>query len=751
MPSKEPSDQPSFLPSVSTMPSFEPSVSLMPTVGPSIGPSISMAPTNKPSISILPTVSQYPTPSPTARKVFEEGFTSRDIGSVGRKGGSSNPESGLHVVQGSGSDIYGYSDAFHYMFVETSGDVTFTALVENFAASTSWAKTGIMFRGSLSSASSHYSVFLTRSQGIANQYRTCTACSTYHAQSWMYTPSSVWLKVTKVGNVLTAYYRPTTSTSSTWYQFGVSLSMVNIRSTGFYVGIAVTSRANWSLATAEVSNIQLTRVCTDESITEAQCEQASNCELGGLSSTCYYKGTKPAWEDGYAYEGSFVASVLDEGSTIAPHNCDSGASITAVDRNTNKFHCARYPNHLTETPGIIASPSHGQLSIVNGLRLYNPNQYPGGDPTEFKIQGRTLYGSIVRDKWDNLCWEVKGPEDGFKVVPSACDASNPLQLFYATPLGAIHVKGLPGKCLDDPGSLKDLYFFDCHLEANQRWEYDAASQRERNVGSSNCIDYNHNTGYLWSHACHGGANQKFYWQEETWHAAPGTGVTMQERHSNNCMKVKSSGDRYEVESDRCDSSKPEQLFYLTPDRLIKTNKAPDLCLDVALDSSSQVYFGGCHGGKNQQWKYDPATQRLYTLLDGSCLDYNYDTRLLMRHACHDGNNQKWSFGSDSFFSEPSWKDIAAGPLVMNSVERNAQGLPITSTYESGDKSKFFTEVSFLTNVIPYSEYRYVELNKYASSIIYLQPLTFRLHYFAGFYFQLRDRWMQRIFNLPRLN
>lgn len=602
MPSKESSDQPSFLPSVSKMPSIQPSNTQRPTAKPSIGPSTSFAPSSNPSNSALPTVSQYPTPSPTGRAVFEEGFASRDVGSVGRTGGSSNPESGLHVIQGSGRDIYGYNDAFQYMYVETSGDVTFTALVENFDASRSWAKVGVMFRDSLSSASSHYSLFLTHSQGIANQYRTCTACSTYHAQSWLYTPSSVWLKVTKVGNVLTAYYRPTTSTSSTWYEFGVSLSMVNIRSTGYYVGIAVTSRHNGSLATAEVSNIQLTRVCTDESITEAQCEQASNCELGELSSTCYDKGTKPAWEDGYVYEGSFVASVLDVGSTITPHNCDSGASITAVDRNTNKFHCARYPNHLTETPGIIATPAHGLLSVANGLRLYNPNQYPDGDPTEFKIQGRISYGSVVRDKWDNLCWEVKGPGDGFKIVPTACDSSNPLQLFYKTPEGAIRVKGLPGKCLDDPGPLMDLYFFDCHLNDYQRWQEDAASLREKNVGTGNCIDYNHNTGYLWSHACHGGSNQKFYWQEEVWHAAN---------------------------------------------------------IDVTSGTAAT-----------------------------------------------------------------SWQDIAAGPLEMNSVERNAQGLPITSSYESGDTSKFFAEVSFLSNGIAYSEYRYVELNNHHSSIIYSQQLTF---------------------------
>jgi len=56
-----------------------------------------------------------------------------------------------------------------------------------------------------------------------------------------------------------------------------------------------------------------------------------------------------------------------------------------------------------------------------------------------------------------------------------------------------------------------------------------------------------------------------------------------------------------------------------------------------------------------------------------------------------------------------WKDIATGTLEMSESERNNKGLSITSTYESGDTSKFFAEASFFTNVIAYSEYRYVDI------------------------------------------
>jgi hypothetical protein len=92
MPSSMPSDQPSMQPSVSAMPSDEPSISTMPSSGPSANPTVSSKPSSAPTISTQPTLSTYPTPSPTARKVFEAEFASRDIGSVGYAGGSTTPE-----------------------------------------------------------------------------------------------------------------------------------------------------------------------------------------------------------------------------------------------------------------------------------------------------------------------------------------------------------------------------------------------------------------------------------------------------------------------------------------------------------------------------------------------------------------------------------------------------------------------------------------------------------------------------------
>lgn len=183
-------------------------------------------------------------------------------------------------------------DRFHYMYLETSGDATFTVLIEDFASAATWAKGGIMFRGSLSNNSPHYSLFKTRSAGLANQYRTCGGCYTYHYGTASYY-SSVWLRVTKVGNVLRSYYKPTWA--SYWSSYGAVISMNGISSNGYYLGVAVTSRSSTRVSTLRVSNIQLTRTCLSETITQLQCDQASNCESGQVSGTCYNEGEVPSW------------------------------------------------------------------------------------------------------------------------------------------------------------------------------------------------------------------------------------------------------------------------------------------------------------------------------------------------------------------------------------------------------------------------------------------------------------------------
>lgn len=200
-----------------------------------------------------------------------------------------------------------------------------------------------------------------------------------------YYPESVWFRVTKVGNVLTSFYRP--AGSSYWYQFGARLSMTSINSNGYYIGIAVTSHSSSESAVLSVESIELTRTCSRTS-NSFQCAQSSNCDYGAVSQTCYNEGSKPEWED-----TETAGSVLDYGSRAVAFGCgetyhDDQAGVEEAtepnrltDRSTIQFTCDRTDangNVILEgeaapagiASGIIIKPTHGRMSMAKALRVY---------------------------------------------------------------------------------------------------------------------------------------------------------------------------------------------------------------------------------------------------------------------------------------------------------------------------------------------------------------------------------------------
>jgi hypothetical protein len=168
------------------------------------------------------------------------------------------------------------------MYLETSGDAIFTLLIEDFVASSTLAKVGIMFRSSLSPESSHYSIFHSNENSNlpVQQHRPCMGCNTTDYNTTEYGTqqsydSSIWLKVTKEGDVFNAFYKPSyLEKAAPWYPFGDQLVLNASSFDSYFIGVATVSDTDD--ATSYVSNIQLTRTCSNKFITQLQCNQASN-------------------------------------------------------------------------------------------------------------------------------------------------------------------------------------------------------------------------------------------------------------------------------------------------------------------------------------------------------------------------------------------------------------------------------------------------------------------------------------------
>jgi len=177
-------------------------------------------------------------------------WSANDIGAV-TAAGSSVAESGVFTLQASGSDISGTADQFHFASQSWTGDGAFVARVTGETRTDLWTKAGIMVRSSLSDAGTvNCLIALTPGNGATFQWRPTAGATT----SWNATGSPsvpYWIRLTRVGNVFTAYHSPN---GVIWTQQGTPQTL-SIPST-CYVGFALTAHTSGSdIATATFDNV----------------------------------------------------------------------------------------------------------------------------------------------------------------------------------------------------------------------------------------------------------------------------------------------------------------------------------------------------------------------------------------------------------------------------------------------------------------------------------------------------------------
>ncbi len=173
-------------------------------------------------------------------------WTPKDIGCT--VGGYASHNSGTFTVKGSGSDIWGTSDGFRYVYQPASGDCSIVVRTTSVQNSDLWAKAGIMIRESLNGDAKHASMFITPGNGAAFQCRTSTGGSSLNTNVTGKT-APTWLKIVRSGSTFTGYY---STNGSTWTVCGSQTISMN---SGCYIGIAVTSHNGDALCTATFDSV----------------------------------------------------------------------------------------------------------------------------------------------------------------------------------------------------------------------------------------------------------------------------------------------------------------------------------------------------------------------------------------------------------------------------------------------------------------------------------------------------------------
>ena len=176
-----------------------------------------------------------------------------DIGSPD-KAGYSWIWKDMFTISGAGTDIWGTSDQFHYVYQPLSGDgeivTRLYTIQENI---NSWSKAGVMIRESLNANSKFSMLVGTSHNGVSFQNRTSTGGSAIHNTNSGLKAAPGWLKLKRSGNRFTAYY---SADGSSWASIGSqNISM----SSSVYVGLAVTSHEANYLCSATFTNVSVTQ------------------------------------------------------------------------------------------------------------------------------------------------------------------------------------------------------------------------------------------------------------------------------------------------------------------------------------------------------------------------------------------------------------------------------------------------------------------------------------------------------------
>ena len=165
--------------------------------------------------------------------------------------GSATYSSGVFTITGAGTDIYGSSDQFMFVYQAVSGDVDIIAKVSSLDGSNSYAKAGVMIRKSLSANSAHSFPHATKGAGVRLLRRLSDGGSS-EALGATTTAVPVWVRAKRVGTQVTSYW---SSNGSTWTTIATDSIALG---TSAYVGIAVNGRDQSYRATAVVSNVTVT-------------------------------------------------------------------------------------------------------------------------------------------------------------------------------------------------------------------------------------------------------------------------------------------------------------------------------------------------------------------------------------------------------------------------------------------------------------------------------------------------------------
>jgi hypothetical protein len=167
---------------------------------------------------------------------------------------------GTYTMTGSGADIWGTADQFHFAYKTLSGVGSIEAQVLSVDNTNAWAKAGVMIRETLDAGSKFAAVYITPGNGCRFQARLDTDVAAVSdsgvvttQQTAITAPYRVKLERDAAGN-FRGYY---SSDGTTWTPMSWNPQNI-VMGSNVYVGLALTAHNANATCTAKLSNVKMT-------------------------------------------------------------------------------------------------------------------------------------------------------------------------------------------------------------------------------------------------------------------------------------------------------------------------------------------------------------------------------------------------------------------------------------------------------------------------------------------------------------
>jgi glucose/arabinose dehydrogenase/fibronectin type 3 domain-containing protein len=181
-------------------------------------------------------------------------WSSGDIGAVAAAGSFTDNGSSLSI-SGSGADIWGTADEFQFAYRTLTGDGDLVARINTITNPNAWSKVGLMVRESLAASSRHGTMYLAAGKGSSFQYRQSNGGTSAGDNGDNVLTLPRWIRIQRAGDVIRGYFSPD---GVNWTQRG-TITLATLPAT-VYVGIAITSHLDGTVATSTLDSVSLNLV-----------------------------------------------------------------------------------------------------------------------------------------------------------------------------------------------------------------------------------------------------------------------------------------------------------------------------------------------------------------------------------------------------------------------------------------------------------------------------------------------------------